>query len=204
MPHPALVLGVVGSFLWFLAVGMSGKRHLGMALLLGVFGSVEWLALLLALNEVPRMLPFADFPRLSFMDTPYWVLLGMIPASVLVVLSGIWLKRALTTSSSLLGTFGKRHPGAIEAGAPSASPGVGRTMDILFPILLSLLIFFGAQGYLYIDADGGSYYRLGMITLFETLLIGTFLYHYLVRRLFRGLWPYWWPPAPNISTNRDA
>jgi hypothetical protein len=190
MPHPALVLGLVGSFLWFLAMGVSGNRNLGTALLLAVFGLVEWLALLLALNEVPRLVPFTDFPRLSFMDTPYWVLFGMIPASVLVLLSGLWLKRALTNSSGLLGRFGKRAPAGIEANTPSASPAVGRTMDVLFPVVLSNVIFFGLQAYL--NADGGLQIRLGMVKLLQILLICEVVYSYLIRRLFKKLWPHWW------------
>lgn len=194
--HPTLVLGLVGSFLWFFGVAVAARRTIGVALLCAVLGLAEWFALLFVFNVIPKIVPFADLPLLAFMGMRYFVVFGLLPASLLVFLSGIWLKSALTNPASRLGKIGKRAPA-------SASPAAGWAMDILFPIFLSVLIFFGAEAY--INADGGpSYYRLGMIKSFQIALICIFLYSYLVRRLFKKLWPHWWPPSPNSSPSRDV
>lgn len=194
--HPTLVLGLVGSFLWFFGVAVSARRTIGVVLLYAVIGLAEWFALLFVFNVIPKAVPFADLPLLAFMDMRYFVLFGLVPASFLVFLSGIWLKSALTDSSSVLGRFG------IQADKTSASPAAGRAVDILFPILFSLLVFFGAEAY--INADGGPSYRLGMIKLLQISLICVSLYYYLVRRLFKKLWPHWWPSSPSTSPGRNA
>ncbi|MCU0924316.1 MAG: hypothetical protein MUF16_29185 [Burkholderiaceae bacterium] len=194
--HPTLVIGLVGSFLWFFSVAIAAKRNIAVAMLYAIVGLAEWFALLFVFNVAPKIIPFADLPFLAFMDWHYFVILGLVPASLIVYLSGIWLKHALKDPSSLLGRAGKR------ADKPPASPAAGWAMDVLFPSLLSVVVFFGAQAY--INADGGPYYRLGIITLLQILLICSFLHGFLLRPLFRKIWPHWWPLSLNALPSHDT
>jgi hypothetical protein len=73
---------------------------------------------------------------------------------------------------------------------PKRSPLLGRAVDIVFPVALSNLIFFGLQADL--NAGGGIQIQLGMVTLLKILLICAVFYSYVIRRLFKKLWPHWW------------
>jgi hypothetical protein len=63
-------------------------------------------------------------------------------------------------------------------------------VDIVFPVVLSNLIFFGLQAHL--NAGGGIQIQLGMVTLLNILLICAVFYSYVICRLFKKLWPHWW------------
>ncbi len=109
MPHPVLWISWIVSALWFFAVAVMAKRHLGAALLYALAGPLVWSAVALSINFIPKLVPFADLPFLTLMDMPYFFFLDAIPSAFIVFWLGLRLKTAIDNPSGRLGRYGRRR-----------------------------------------------------------------------------------------------
>jgi hypothetical protein len=108
MPHPVLWISWIVSALWFFAVALMAKRHVGAALVYALLGPLVWMAVALSINVIPKLIPFAGLPLLTFMDMRYFFFLDVIPSAAIVFWLGLQLKRTITDSSSQLSRYGRR------------------------------------------------------------------------------------------------
>ena len=108
MPHPVLWISWIASALWFFAVALLAKRHVGAALRYALPGQLVWMAVALNINVIPKLNPFADLPLLTFMDMRDFYFLDAVPSAVIVFWLGLRLQSAISNPAGRLSPYGWR------------------------------------------------------------------------------------------------
>ncbi len=107
MPHPVLWISWIFAALWFFTVALMAKRHVGAAILYALLGPLAWFAVALSINVIPKLIPLADLPLLTFMDMPYFFFLDALPSAAIVFWLGLRLKSTIEDPSSRLSRYGR-------------------------------------------------------------------------------------------------